>query len=84
MRLPLPSNSILLVATRRKGRILSIDPRQYPVRYIAVSWIALIVTVLFSLHLYVGRGPGDRDAYIIGAAGMVVFLFLSMLVRKAG
>ena len=53
------------------------------VRYFAVSWIALIVTLLFSIHRYVGRGLGDRDAYIIGAAGMVVFLFLSMLVRRA-
>lgn len=48
------SNSNLLAARRKKGRILSIDPRQYPVGYISVSWIALIVTVLFSLHLYVG------------------------------
>ncbi|MDA2934070.1 hypothetical protein MYX82_06975 [Acidobacteria bacterium AH-259-D05] len=53
------------------------------VRYFAISWIVLIVTVLFSIHRYVGRGLGDRDAYIIGAAGMVVFLFLSMLVRRA-
>ena len=53
------------------------------VRYFAVSWIALIVTLLFSIYRYVGRGLGDRDAYIIGAAGMVVFLFLSMLVRRA-
>jgi hypothetical protein len=26
---------------------------------------------------------GDRDAYIIGAVGMVTFLFLSFLVRRA-
>ncbi|MDA2933690.1 ATP-binding protein [Acidobacteria bacterium AH-259-D05] len=53
------------------------------VRYFAISWIVLIGTLLFSIHRYVGRGLGDRDAYIIGATGMITFLFLSMLVRKA-
>ena len=52
------------------------------VRYFPISWIVLIVTLLFSIHRYVGRGLGDRDAYIIGAAGMVIFLFLSILVRE--
>ncbi len=53
------------------------------VRYFAVSWVVLAGVLLFSIHRYVGRGLGDRDAYIIGAVGMVVFIFLSMLVRKA-
>jgi len=53
------------------------------VRYFAVSWVVLAGALLFSIHRYVGRGLGDRDAYIIGAVGMVVFIFLSMLVRKA-
>ncbi|MDA2930093.1 ATP-binding protein [Acidobacteria bacterium AH-259-O06] len=52
------------------------------VRYFPISWMVLIATLLFSIHRYVGRGLGDRDAYIIGAAGMVIFLFLSLLVRK--
>jgi hypothetical protein len=51
-------------------------------RYFAVSWLALVAALLFSIHRYVGRGLGDRDAYIIGAVGMVTFIFLSMLVRK--
>ncbi len=53
------------------------------VRYFAVSWVVLVGALLFSIHRYVGRGLGDRDAYIIGACGMVLFIFLSMLVRKA-
>lgn len=52
------------------------------VRYFPISWIVLVGTLLFSIHRYVGRGLGDRDAYIIGAAGMVIFLFLTLLVRK--
>ncbi len=53
------------------------------VRYFAVSWVVLIAALAFSIQRYVGRGLGDRDAYIIGACGMVFFIFLSMLVRKA-
>jgi hypothetical protein len=53
------------------------------VHYFAISWIVLIITLLFSVYRYVGRGLGDRDAYIIGAVGMVTFLFLSLLIRKA-
>jgi hypothetical protein len=52
-------------------------------KYFAISWLVLIGALLFSIHRYVGRGLGDRDAYIIGAVGMVVFIFLSILVRKA-
>ncbi|MDA2926572.1 ATP-binding protein [Acidobacteria bacterium AH-259-G07] len=52
------------------------------VQYFPISWIVVIGTLLFSIHRYVGRGLGDRDAYIIGAAGMVIFLFLTIVVRK--
>jgi hypothetical protein len=53
------------------------------VKYFPISWLALVGMVLFSVHRYMGRGLGDRDAYIIGAVGMVVFLFLTFIVRKA-
>jgi energy-coupling factor transporter ATP-binding protein EcfA2 len=53
------------------------------VRYFAISWVALVAGLAFSIYRYVGRGLGDRDAYIIGATGMVIFLFISILVRKA-
>jgi hypothetical protein len=62
--------------------IRSIQTEQ-SVKYFPISWIVLIGMVLFSVHRYMGRGLGDRDAYIIGAVGMVVFLFLTFLVRRA-
>jgi len=52
-------------------------------RYLAISWLVLVGALVFSVHRYIGRGLGDRDAYVIGAVGMVVFIFLSILVRKA-
>jgi len=52
-------------------------------KYFPISWFLLAGTILFSIYRYVGRGLGDRDAYIIGAVGMVTFLFLTLLVRKA-
>jgi len=62
--------------------IRSIQTEQ-SVKYFPISWIVLVGMVLFSVHRYMGRGLGDRDAYIIGAVGMVVFLFLTFLVRRA-
>ncbi len=53
------------------------------VQYFAISWLVYGGALLFSVYRYVGRGLGDRDAYIIGAVGMILFFFLGVFVRKA-
>jgi energy-coupling factor transporter ATP-binding protein EcfA2 len=65
------------------SQIIRVINSEQGVQYFAISWGVLILTLLFSIYRYVGRGLGDRDAYIVGAVGMVVFLFLSLLVRRA-
>jgi hypothetical protein len=65
------------------GRFIRGMANEQGARYFPISWLVLVAVLLFSAHRYIGRGLGDRDAYIIGAVGMVTFLFLSFLVRRA-
>jgi hypothetical protein len=65
------------------GRFIREMANEQGARYFPISWLVLVAVLLFSAHRYIGRGLGDRDAYIIGAVGMVTFLFLSFLVRRA-
>ncbi|MGI8786018.1 MAG: ATP-binding protein [Acidobacteriota bacterium] len=65
------------------SRMIRAMASEQGVRYFAISPIVYLFALGFSIYRYVGRGLGERDSYIIGAAGMVIFIFLGMLVRKA-
>lgn len=65
------------------SRMIRAMASEQGVRYFAISPIVYLFALGFSIYRYVGRGLGERDSYIIGAVGMVIFIFLGMLVRKA-
>ena len=79
MRCIYQSTDSTVPITRSKN--ISIQSEQ-STKYFPISWAVYFCALGFSAHRYMGRGLGDRDAYIIGAIGMLLFLFLGMIVRK--